>query len=213
MKLSKTSNKNKKTGGDKVEHYFTDNPPKKHDRRAILFRFLGIELELISDNGVFSKDHVDYGTKLLIQSAHEMLLDGSLLDLGCGYGVIGLTLKKLHENLSVTGVDINSYAVELAQENAKINHLDVNFIHQDGIEGLSKFDTILLNPPIRAGKKNIYRLFKEASEHITKEGQLLIVMRKQHGATSAMEYLKDFFSEVKRLKRDKGYWIIQCINN
>lgn len=193
-----------------MDHYFTNTPPNKQNRREILFRFLGVQLSLVTDSGVFSKGHVDEGTKLLIQSAHEKGLAGKVLDLGCGYGVIGLTLKKLNQDLRVSGIDINSYAVELANENARKNKLDVQFTQGDGINTQETYDHILLNPPIRAGKKVIYSLFADAYDHLDKEGKLTVVMRKQHGAPSAIKYCEELFSEVTKLTRSKGFWVFQC---
>lgn len=193
-----------------MDHYFTDNPPKNHDRREIPFRFLGVDLKLLSDHGVFSRNHIDEGSKLLIEVAHGLGLEGKLLDLGCGYGVIGLTLKKLNSQLEIIGVDINSNAIDLATRNAALNKLEATFIHQDGLEGLETFDEILFNPPIRAGKQTIYRLFLETTTHLNEQGRLLIVMRKQHGASSAIKYLNELYENVSVLTKSKGYWIIQA---
>lgn len=193
-----------------MEHYFTDNPPNIKNRIEISFRFLGVSLKLISDNGVFSKEHVDEGSQLLIESAYLDGLSGEILDLGCGYGVVGLTLKKLDPQLQILGIDVNSHAVALAQENALLNQLDVKFIHRDGIQVNQQFDSIIFNPPIRAGKEVIYRLFVEAYEHLKDGGQLYVVMRKQHGAQSAINFLQQHFTQVTRLNRDKGFWVFKA---
>lgn len=193
-----------------MEHYFTDNPPNIKNRIEISFRFLGVSLKLISDNGVFSKEHVDEGSQLLIESAYLDGLSGEILDLGCGYGVVGLTLKKLDPQLQILGIDVNSHAVALAQENALLNQLDVKFIHHDGIQINQQFDSIIFNPPIRAGKEVIYRLFVEAYEHLKDGGQLYVVMRKQHGAQSAINFLQQHFTQVTRLNRDKGFWVFKA---
>lgn len=192
-----------------MDHYFTDKSPKNNRRIEFSFRFLGVSLQLQSESGIFSKDHVDYGTQCLIETAYHHGLKNDVLDLGCGIGVVSLVLKKITPTLNLTGVDINSRAVECAKQNANTNQLDIEYKHQDGLAGLKHFDAILLNPPIRAGKKAIYDLFDQSMNHLKSEGSLFIVMRKQHGANSAIAYLENQGFTTTILKRSKGFWVFQ----
>lgn len=158
--------------------------------------------------GVFSKDKLDTGTRILL----ETVLDyqekpESLLDLGCGIGPVAVVLSS-EWDCATTMIDVNPKAIELAKANMKRIHKEATYLCQDGIqEGL--FDCILLNPPIRTGKEVIYRLFDECIAHCKKD--LWIVIRKQHGAASAQKYL-EAKCEVKRMARDKGYWVFHCTN-
>src|SRR5699024_4499998 len=139
---------------------------------------------------------------------------GSLLDLGCGYGPIGLFAAKFNPSLQVTMVDVNERAVALARENAILNELShVDALVSDGFQrlGEQKYDCILTNPPIRAGKEVIYALFEQSAAKLNDEGALWIVIRKQQGAESAKKKLDDLFAQVEVKQKKKGYYVIRCI--
>ena len=191
-----------------MSHYFTDNTEMHHDRKEIPFRFLGIYFTFVTDAGVFSKDEVDYGSQLLIQTViEEKGVRGKVLDLGCGYGVIGIVVSRLTDS-NVTAIDVNPRAVELTLENKDKNQASVNAIVADGIQTEEMFDTILLNPPIRAGKEVVYRLYEEAYTHLSEEGNLWIVIRKQQGADSTKKKLMEIFGNCETVNRSKGYHIL-----
>lgn len=193
-----------------MSHYFIDDHDLNHEYREIKFEFNGFPFKFVSDNGVFSKDAVDYGSKILIETVLKYDLKKTVLDLGCGYGVISIVLNKF-KDCKFIGVDINSRAINLANKNAELNKLDIEYRISNGFENVSeKFDTILLNPPIRTGKENIYKMFDDSFKHLESNGTLWIVIRKQHGAQSAMNELSKLF-ECSIVNKEKGYWVIRAI--
>jgi 16S rRNA (guanine1207-N2)-methyltransferase len=154
-----------------VSHYYSENQDVPHSRKEVSFRFLDICITLITDSGVFSKDHLDPGSELLLQHISQQFNKQTFCDAGCGYGAIGITVKKLFPDSSVTMFDINQRAVETAIENCKSNNVQCEVIHSDGFDKISEsFDMIAINPPIRAGKSVIYRMFEEIEKHTNKEG-------------------------------------------
>ncbi len=170
----------------------------------------GSELAFRSDAGVFSKKGVDFGSRLLIESV-VLRGDEYILDLGCGYGPVGIALAKANPKLKVQMVDINERATTLARENARLNHVtsQIEVKISDGFEQLQnqKFDAILCNPPIRVGKAFIFELFAKARNHLSADGSLWIVIRKQQGAASAKEELSRLFGTVELVTQKKGYCI------
>lgn len=197
-------------------HYYSSRPASKHEDRLIQAELCGQVLSFQSDAGVFSKKGVDFGSRLLIESVVLMGRE-HILDLGCGYGPVGIALAKSHPTLTVQMVDINERAISLAEENARINHVtgQTAIKISDGFEQLQgqTFDAILCNPPIRVGKAFVYRLFAESRSHLSKGGSLWIVIRKQQGASSAKEELSRLFDNVEQVTQKKGYCIFLAKNN
>jgi 16S rRNA (guanine1207-N2)-methyltransferase len=189
-------------------HYYDKNPISRENRKEISFRFLAVEYSFISDDGVFSKDKLDTGTRILLETISKLKLTGKILDYGSGIGVIGILTKKMFEETSVSGFDINSRAVELSKLNAIKQNVDVDFRQGEKIQS-GLYDVILMNPPIRTGKQNIYSMFKDSYDHLKETGQLIIVIRKSHGANSAIKELQTYFSEVEIINRDKGFFIVR----
>ena len=165
------------------------------------------EETFISDDGVFSKSTLDFGSRVLLETIVRDNLQGSLLDLGCGLGYIGILLKKYHPSLNVTMIDINERAVMLAQRNSELFGQDNTVSVSDGINTEELFDYVVTNPPIRTGKKNVYRLLTEGLEHLKENGRMYIVMRRQQGAESALKYLNEK-GHAEVMNRESGYWII-----
>lgn len=190
-----------------MSHYFENDESVKNEPSLVHFLLKEKEFSLHSNAGVFSKDKLDTGTKILLETVLENSENEpkSVLDLGCGIGVVGCVLKSFW-NCQMTMIDINQRAVDLAKQNIKKLGFHAEILCQDGIQAGS-FDCILLNPPIRTGKKVIYSLFDQCVEHISEQGKIWIVMRKQHGAQSAIHYFEEKGCKVKRMNRDKGYWI------
>jgi len=196
-----------------MSYYFTSNNGKQPNRKKITFRFLASMETFISDDGVFSKDTLDFGSRVLLECLVPRTLEGELLDLGCGIGYIGILLKKYHPELKVSMVDINETAVRLAKENSRLYGQDNTVLVSDGlaeVEGL--FDIIVTNPPIRTGKDNIYRLFKEGFSHLKPQGKMYVVIRKKQGAESAVRYLGTL-GKTEVIDRVKGYWILSVENS
>ena len=192
-----------------TDHYFTNSPQSEENRKNISFRFLALEETFVSDDGVFSKNTLDYGSRVLLETLLKQSVGGRVLDLGCGIGCIGILLKKSFPAISLTMSDINERAVALAKENSARYHQDNRVVVSDGFAYLTdEFDMVVTNPPIRTGKKVIYELFHQAHDHLAATGKLVLVMRRDQGAESAIRYLNTLFSEVKVLEKAKGYWVI-----
>lgn len=192
-------------------HYFTDNRNLSSNRREISFRFSGYSYVFTSDTGVFSKNQVDYGTTVLLTAISKEDIKGKVLDLGCGYGTIGIVTKKLFPQIDILSSDINSRAVDLAKINYERNSVSGNTIVSDGFQEITeKFDWVLLNPPIRTGKDNIYYMFDEAYHHLNGDGKLVIVIRRKQGAESAIRHLEAVYDGVDILLKEKGYWVVRA---
>lgn len=194
------------------QHYYSNQPETAHDRKELKAELRGHSLRFISDAGVFSKSGIDYGSRVLID-AMEFAPDASVLDVGCGYGPIGLTAARLAPQGHVTMIDINSRAVELARENARLNGItNVTILESDLFAAVKDqaFDVVLTNPPIRAGKETVHTIFAEAWNHLRQGGQLWVVIQKKQGAPSAMAKLETLFGQVEEVTKDKGYRIFKA---
>jgi len=195
-----------------MNHYYTDNKSLPSNQKSFTYYFDNKEFTFTTDNGVFSKERVDYGSDLLIRNVYKRDLGNNILDLGCGYGPVGIIVKAFNPDTDVHAVDVNSRAVELTKLNSKINKTDINAIVCEDITTLGiTFDTIILNPPIRAGKKIIYDLYDKSHECLKSGGSLYIVIQKKQGADSSYKQLKSIFKEVTILDRSAGYHIYQAI--
>lgn len=194
-----------------MRHYFTDNADMSHDRRVVPFRFLDIDYQFNSDQGVFSREGIDRGTIALLNNIDFDNLGNKIVDLGCGYGVIAIIIQKI-TNVEVLALDINQRAVTLTTENNILNKTNVEVKQNDGLEGIKgPFTAIITNPPIRAGKDTVYRFFDQAYDCLAQEGQLWVVIRKQQGAQSAINKINSLFGNCKIVAKDKGYWILLAI--
>ncbi len=163
-----------------------------------------------SDNGVFSKNGVDFGSRLLLDFIPLEEVGGKILDLGCGYGVIGIVLNKL-TGANVDMVDVNLRALHLTEMNVAANKCqNINVFESNVYENINtKYTSIVTNPPIRAGKKVIYDMLFNAKDYLTDDGNLYFVIRKQQGAKSMMSDLeKEYNLEI--IEKKKGYFIIKC---
>lgn len=194
------------------EHYYTAKPTGKHDLHTIVETLRGNRLTFQTDAGVFAKKGVDYGSCALIE-ALELEGDSRVLDVGCGYGPIGLAAAKAAPRGHVTMLDINERAVELARDNAARNGVgNATVLQSDLLERVQgeRFDVIVSNPPIRAGKAIVHRLFEQARECLRPGGRLWIVIQKKQGAPSALAKLESLFPVVRVVEKDKGYWVIKA---
>ena len=192
-----------------MSHYFTDNRQLPQNRKEISFRFSGFIIPLITDNGVFCKSEVDFGSYVLLKTIKEEPLGDHILDLGCGYGVIGVTVKKMFPDAEMLMVDVNPRAVELAVLNAQKNGVEAEVRVSDIFGNVTEtLSDILTNPPIRAGKDVVYRMFDEAYAHLETGGRLWVVIRKQQGAPSAKKRIHETFQNCEILARSKGYYIL-----
>jgi len=196
------------------DHYYTNRPAAEHDRRTIEVELRGKKVRLVTDAGVFSKSGLDYGSRVLID-ALEIPEKASVLDVGCGYGPIGIAAGILGAT-SIMMLDVNERAIELARENAAANGVpQAKAMQSDLLEAVSqeRFDVIISNPPIRAGKETVHRLFEQASECLKPGGSLWIVIQKKQGAPSAKAKLEELFEQVDEVTKDKGYRIYKAVKS
>ena len=171
---------------------------------------LGNRYSFFTDNGVFSKEKLDFGTRVLLENLPIDELHGDILDVGCGYGVIDIVLGKIVD-ANFLGVDVNRRALHLADMNKKENGLsNINFIESSCYENVEgKYDFIITNPPIRAGKKIVYEIVMGAKNYLKDDGSLFIVVRKEQGAKSMIRDLEEIY-KVEILNKVKGFFVIKC---
>ena len=193
-----------------TEYYYTSAPTSEHEERHFNHVFAGKVLRFQTDAGVFSKQHIDPGSELLCKALPGDL-SGRVLDMGCGWGAMTiLTLAKC-PGCEITMADVNERALALAQENVAANRMQAKAILSDGFANVEgEFEAVMTNPPIRAGKAVIYKMFEDAKDHLVPGGVLYLVIRKQQGAPSALKFLKELYSKAEVIERDGGYWIIRC---
>ena len=197
-----------------MNHYFSEKPEIKSEKKRIKYTIQNKKFEFITDNGVFSKSKVDFGTDLLLNEflKRNKSLESEkikILDIGCGYGVVSVILKSFYPEISITLSDVNERALELSEENLKkygIN--DYHIIKSDAFEKITeKFDVILSNPPIRAGKDIIFKIYSEAYEHLNENGEFYCVIQTKHGAKSTQKKLVEIFGNCDTVTIDGGYRI------
>lgn len=191
-----------------MEHYFTNNNNLKSDFRTIIYKHGDEITKFTSDLGVFSKDKVDFGSNLLIETYYKMgRKNVTVLDVGCGYGIIGILLAK-YMGTSSTLIDVNKRAVHLTNMNIKNTGVDAKTFESDIYSSVEDtYDVIITNPPIRAGKQTVLSILLGAKDHLNDNGELWFVIRKDQGAKSIMEKLKSTY-EVEVLEKSKGFFII-----
>ena len=191
-------------------HYFS-NDELKSELHLIKVKIFDREYSFYTDNGVFSKGKLDFGTRTLLESIPLNNIKGKVLDVGCGYGVIDIILSQITD-ASYEGVDVNKRALHLAEMNAKLNNIsNVKFYESNCYENVNgKYDVIITNPPIRAGKVIVYDIVVNARNHLTDDGVLYIVIRKEQGAKSMLRDLEEYYiTEV--INKNKGFFIIKCV--
>ena len=196
-----------------ANHYYTKNPESISQQKHWTYRLKGNTLSFTSDNGVFSKHTVDFGSELLVESYDipEQFQRASLLDIGCGYGTMGLAYGKAYPELSIEMIDVNERALVLAQENAQKNGIKNVDIHESNLYDSvkkSQYEIIISNPPIRAGKIVVHTILEKAYDYLAENGQLVIVIQKKQGAPSAQKKMEEVFGNCERIQWDKGYWIL-----
>ncbi|MFC3885283.1 class I SAM-dependent methyltransferase [Bacillus songklensis] len=197
-----------------TEHYYSHQPSVASDRQTWNFTLRGNKLLFTTDQGVFSKREVDFGSRVLIEEFVFPDVEGPILDVGCGYGPIGLSLAKERSSIWVNMIDVNERAIELAKLNAQRNGItNVHIFKSDCYSALkpeNQYAAILTNPPIRAGKKVVHAILEGAVQHLLPNGELWVVIQKKQGAPSALEKLEGLFAEVEVVEKKKGYYIIRA---
>lgn len=164
----------------------------------------------LTDNGVFSKDGLDFGSRLLLESIPLDEVGAKVLDMGCGYGTIGIIINKLTDH-DIDMVDVNLRAMHLARRNAKENDCsNINIFESNCYQNItSKYNTIITNPPIRAGKKIVYEILMSAKKYLEQDGNLFLVIRKEQGAKSIISDLEKEYN-VEILEKKKGFFVLKC---
>lgn len=198
-----------------LEHYFTNNENLKSELRDIKFSFCDYNFLFKSDNGVFSKNKIDYASMFLVETCLKNITNteniNSILDVGCGYGFIGITLSKVLDK-HVDMVDINKRAVHLCDMNISINKVDAQVFLSNIYESVTnKYDLIITNPPIRAGKEILYEFLKGGISRLNKNGNLYFVISKDQGAKSVKSELEKI-CEVEVIDKSKGFWVFLVRN-
>lgn len=198
--------------------YYAENPTSQHDEHVVDYRVNDIDLKFTTDAGVFSKMRVDYGSGVLIKKmAGVNFPSNNILDVGTGYGPLGLFAAKFWPTQTVEMVDVNQRGLDLAKKNAELNHIDnVAIFVSDVYSNIApekKYGLIVTNPPIRAGKTVVSNILSGAKSHLVGGGVLLVVIQKKQGEPSARKLLTKTFGNCTILKRDKGYYVLQAVNN
>lgn len=196
-----------------TEHYYSQKPNIESSPQTWHTQLRGDTFTFTSDRGVFSKGEVDFGSRLMIDEFKEPQIDGDILDLGCGYGPIGITLASAYNKRHVMLTDVNERALHLAKRNKEQNHINnISVMYSDGFSELENhaFAAIVTNPPIRAGKKVVYTILHEARAVLKENGQLWVVIQKKQGAQSAKTELEKIFGNVAIVSRKKGYFILRA---
>lgn len=195
-----------------MAHYFeNDDKIKTNESKKDVF-INNNRYSFITDNGVFSKKRLDFGTRTLLESLDLSKITGNVLDIGCGYGPIGIYVAK-NTDANVHMIDINRRSLDLARKNAELNHVYVSIYESDAYQNVTeKFDFIISNPPIRVGKNILYQILFDAKKYLKENGELWIVVHKDQGAKTVMRDLKSEYN-VTLVTKNKGFYIICCTNN
>ncbi len=200
-----------------MSHYYDRNPAVESRPQEIETRIHGIDLSFETDRGVFSPERIDFGTRLLIEAVADDLSKagvrkGRLLDIGCGYGPVGIALKRIFPALEPTLSDVNERSAALAKKNATKNGVrGLEVVVSDGYERLpGPFDIVVTNPPVRAGKAVVHAFFEGAFERLAPGGRLYVVLQRKQGAPSAAEKLESLFGVCEAIEIDAGYRVLRC---
>lgn len=195
-----------------ADHYYSKNPTVKSDPKEWQVTIRDHRLRFKTDAGVFSKGELDFGSRLLAESFVLPEVEGDLLDVGCGYGPIGLSIAASFPDRNIHMVDVNERAMALAKDNAALNDIkNVEIYPSDALSAVSKqdFAAVLTNPPIRAGKETVFRIYDGAFSKLKAGGELWVVIQKKQGAPSTSAHLMELFGNVETVEKKKGYFILK----
>lgn len=193
-----------------MSHYFINDKNLKDERHEIKVNIFNNTYKFNTDSGVFSKNKLDYGTRVLLENIDILNLKGNILDLGCGIGIIGIIISKMNKIVSIDMADINEKSVALSMLNNQINNVSNNVFASNVYENVkNKYDYIVTNPPIKAGKEVLKKFLLGSYDYLNEKGILYFVMRKDHGVKSMIKILESKF-KVSIIKKDKGFYIVKC---
>lgn len=196
-----------------LEHYFTNNENLKSELRTLIYNYEDISFEFFSDNGVFAKNKIDYASKLLVETFIKEKRDdksnGYILDVGCGYGFIGIVVGKVL-NKKVELIDVNKRALHLCERNIKLNEVNGKAYESNAYECVkNKYEYIITNPPIRAGKETVLSILKGARNHLLDNGELWFVISKDQGAKSIKKELEELYN-IEIMEKNKGFYVFRA---
>lgn len=200
-----------------MSHYYDENPEVESEESLFTYSYDNHDLELVTDAGVFSKGKIDFGSDLLVKTFLKTYPPGptkNIIDVGCGYGPIGLMIAKVSPYHEVTMVDVNQRALNLSRKNKKRNRIDnVEIKESDGLSQVedNTYDFVLTNPPIRAGKEVVHRILEDAYVKLKLDGEFFVVIQKKQGMPSAKKKMQDTFDNVEVLEKSKGYYILRSV--
>lgn len=200
-----------------MNHYYDENPEVESDELLFTYSYDNHDLELVTDAGVFSKGKIDFGSDLLVKTFLKTYPPGptkNIIDVGCGYGPIGLMIAKVSPHHEVTMVDVNQRALNLSRKNKKRNRIEnVEVKESDGLSQVedNTYDFVLTNPPIRTGKEVVHRILEDAYVKLKLDGELFVVIQKKQGMPSAKKKMQDTFDNVEVLEKSKGYYILRSV--
>lgn len=199
-----------------MQHYYTNNPISNKNEKIIYGIIKGEKYKFLTDNGVFSKKFIDFGTKTLLESFYTERKKLEICDLGCGYGVVSVFLANNYEDFSFTMIDINKRCLELSKKNIELNKIKskIEIIENNVLDQISKkFDIILTNPPIRAGKNVVFKIMEQSYHSLNEGGELWVVIQKKQGMNSVKKLLEKIFNSVIIVKKNKGYYVLKSLKN
>lgn len=202
-----------------MSHYFSEVQDVKSSKKIINYEIKNEKFEFLTDNGVFSKTKVDFGTDVMLRTflnENKKLENIRILDIGCGYGVVSVVLKRFFEKAKILSTDVNERALELTKENIQKNNRTDDFEVRKSFvfDNISEnFDVILSNPPIRAGKQVIFEIYEKSFFHLNKNGEFYCVIQTKHGAKSTKKKLEELFGNCTTLVIEAGYRIFRCVKN
>lgn len=202
-----------------MSHYFSEVQDVKSAKKIINYEIKNEKFEFLTDNGVFSKTKVDFGTDVMLWTflnENKKLENIRILDIGCGYGVVSVVLKRFFEKAKILSTDVNERALELTKENIQKNNRTDDFEVRKSFvfDNISEnFDVILSNPPIRAGKQVIFEIYEKSFFHLNKNGEFYCVIQTKHGAKSTKKKLEELFGNCTTLVIEAGYRIFRCVKN
>lgn len=195
------------------QYFSKTNDELPSNEKIIYGKINDLSFKFKTDNGVFSKDFLDFASKLLLEKMdYSSILEGQILDVGCGYGPIGIYLAYMTKN-DVVMLDINPRALALSKENLKLNNVNARVVESDCLDSVieEKFSCVITNPPIHAGKDVIYKIYDQSYEVLIEGGSLWIVIQEKHGAPSTIKKLKTLFPVVETFYKKKGFYILKCV--
>ena len=206
-----------------MSHYFSEKQEVKSDKKIIKYEIENKKFEFVTDNGVFSKTKVDFGTDVMLkvflrENMNKKNQKFDVLDIGCGYGVVSVVVKAFFQKIKTVSSDVNERALELTAENLLKNEVvkdendEFEVRKSFAFDSISeKFDVILSNPPIRAGKQTIFQIYEKSFEHLNENGEFYCVIQTKHGAKSTQKKLEEVFGNCETLEIDAGYRIFRSV--